>query len=182
MQPMAVATERRQVFITGLDAARVGSTDTSVLRFGAAVVFQGLPAAQWLTVTTTAANGTTLRFLRRGVYQVALVLTTPASGTIAGGISFAAGPTTLLAANPPINTQAGVLSGMTAIAPVSTAISITPTVIVPISDAEAGNVDPNQATVRAHATKAAGNALEAGDVIAAQARLTVTYLGDFQGA
>ena len=47
-----------------LDAARVGSTDTAILRFGSI----GTPAGTGLAVTDSAANGTIVEIQRPGLY------------------------------------------------------------------------------------------------------------------
>ena len=60
--------------ITGLNAARTGSVDTSVLRFSGSPVADvaAFPVADWVEVTTTAENGTRFRLIRPGRYVAAL--------------------------------------------------------------------------------------------------------------
>jgi len=59
-----------------LDAARVGSTDTAILRFGSI----GTPAGTGLAVTDSAANGTVVEIQRPGLY--ACKLRSGAAGTV----------------------------------------------------------------------------------------------------
>lgn len=66
----------QEIRISGLTAATpVGTTDTTVIAFTGGVVDLGvIAAATWVTVATTAANGTTFTILESGFYQVLLYI------------------------------------------------------------------------------------------------------------
>jgi hypothetical protein len=66
----AILAERVGFKIVGLDAAIVGAVDDTTLRFSGAPAFTGPDGASYFAITTTANNGTQIRFTRRGKYLV----------------------------------------------------------------------------------------------------------------
>jgi len=74
--------------LVATNATPTGSTDDTVLRFdGTLTALGNMALADWITITTTAAEGTQLRIIRRGIYRVELHVAVPASSVVWAGIS-----------------------------------------------------------------------------------------------
>lgn len=174
-----IPTERRGFVLRALNAALVGSTDTGVLRFagGAAVLDGNYSLASMATITTTAAEGTTIKFLRAGLWQVHVNLTLiVADTTVLAGISLDWAGTVPIVSNPTVTLCRDVHRvGITAAAAVTAGIKLVDT--FPITDAMAGS--STLGVVRIHATNGANGAPTS--LFVPECAAWFEYLGDLRG-
>jgi hypothetical protein len=92
---------RLGVRVNALDATPVGTTNTGIAEWiGAAVAnpLSRLPNADWLTLTTTAAAGTSFKFVRKGIYAFDVTIPLVAGELTAVMIAGSLNATSLLAA------------------------------------------------------------------------------------
>lgn len=196
--PFRAVGERRVLDNFGLDATLIGAVDTSVLLWDlAAFINNGavrgatpagtIPPVDGLTpiwaTELNAANpapgtGTTVKLRRRGQYIVTFSIDVLAQ--IVAGISLDAPAPTLLAANAPLNTQAGIVQGMqgggATLQPITLSCEVT------ISDTMAGSA--TRGIVRFHAAlPSEGGPITTSEVgTGATARYTIAYAGDVMGS
>lgn len=152
--------------VGGLNAARVGAVDTSVLRFSTTA----FAVSPYIQPGNSADNGTTWTIRERGIYQCTLKLRAVPSGDVAFGISFDTDAAGLTA--DPFNTVVGMLSSgfMTTGAALERPLFLQATFAV--TQAQAGGV------LRCHATNGAGGAPAVLATAGTAARVRVRRISD----
>lgn len=157
-----------------------GTVDDSVFQF-AANARSGEGVGARIDVATTAANGTIVTALLKGLYFVELYANVPAEGNATLGISFNASAAALLATADPLNTLATIVAGLTATAPVAAVLPVALSVIIPVT---ADNIRNSTNLIRFHGTPTGtggSGPIEETDVTVETVRYRVTYLGDLKG-
>lgn len=182
----AIQSERRGIRLAGVSAT-TGSTDTAIAGFPNAAVIGGPYAlAHFATITTTAANGTIIKFLRRGKYfvtlSVPLVTLDPAPiQTVAAAISL---DTSQLASEPAVGTGTSIRaygrSRLNAAAATGQTSTITLCCTLHIADILVGA--PTLGRLRFHITNGSGATFVDGSVTVAGVLATIEYTTDAAGS
>lgn len=157
--------------ITTLNAAFVGSTSTSVLRFEGTPVTVGTA----ITPTTAATTGTVFAITERGLYRATFICqATAADGTSYGFSKNGTGTT--LTAPPTLVLSSQILQAATQVPNVNTAVLLL-SVDFAVDSAEAAV--SGGCLMRFHATDDGGTV--PGELVVATARASIFRLGDYEG-
>lgn len=182
---------RRGFTLTGLVAAAVGTVNTAVAVTNGVAVAN--PASRplltdWVTITQSAANGTTMKFLRKGIYRIDVVMPLVADEVTAvmAGISLDAPAAQFLAAGATFAnavTSWEDFTSSTGIAAMFTSLKLHATVHItaPLrGSALAANGTPG-GTARIHLADGAGGAVTAASVSVALVLTKVNELAELFG-
>lgn len=174
MQPhiQAITLQPASVSIQELNAALVGSTDTSVLRMEGTPVVVGTA----ITPTTTAANGTIFAITQRGLYEASLIGFVAAADGTAYGVSKNATGSVLTTA--PSVLQAGMLEAATVLPAAASGPVIKLAVTFAVTGAEAAAA--GGALIRFHAQDDTGGTPPA-EINLDSLLVRVTRLADYLG-
>lgn len=187
MQNTQIQNERRAFRQAGTVAAVTGSgaaTDGVVAFANEPTALGSYAIATYCTVSTVAASaapGTTYKFTRRGLWAVRcwFPMTVAGTGAVQLTISLDNTAAELDAATPPTALSATTLGFDFSDGVADELSTLTPTAIIPITDALAGS--PTLGIMRLTANTGAGAAPAAADLTIASCTVFVEYIGDLSG-
>lgn len=165
--------EYSEAYADGLDAARVGSSSTSILRFDAA---QLLARGEAIDVADSATDGSSFTINEAGVYLITLGVAVPAGGELRVGIGNF-GIVLPYTGDPTIGGDFpdSLLAAQHVIAPASTQIPCTLTTLYRVPQSL---LDGGQRGIYALASDAAGAAPAAGDIVSAEAFIHIAKIAN----
>lgn len=175
----AIQSERRDLRIVSIAATPTGSTNDTVLNFGAAATTTGPYAlSTWVTATLDAVNGASFKILRRGKYLCTLVVrSATVAGTTVQSVAISMDTANLTGDPAAADAAMGVISTKTLLTGQQETHAIS--CVFHVGDSLAGGAATG--VIRFHGSNGAGATIAAAGLTLAECFATIRYIGDASG-